>query len=237
METHKLYRDDPYLTENEAHIVSIADNRIELDQTVFYGEAGGQIGDTGTVAGIRIVDTQHAGGKPLFRSDAPVINVQTTIMHIADEQGATLSPGTTVQVQIDWERRYRIMRMHSAAHFVYHYTRKFCGSEGTQKIFGTLKGCRISAESARFDFPARKRLDQSDIQHIQDAANTLIIRDLDIHYEPDATEPDLRWWVCGEVEMYCGGTHVRNTREIGEIVVKRRSQGSGLERVYLELQR
>ncbi|HEY7416668.1 MAG TPA: hypothetical protein VH593_15880, partial [Ktedonobacteraceae bacterium] len=168
-------------------------------------------------------------------ADAPVIQVRTQIVHITDEDVARLSVNDAVHVSIDWQRRYNIMRMHSAAHFVFYYARKLFGPDGAHKLYGTLKGCRIGDDNARFDFPASVKLDQSDIARIEDATNSLIVKDLDINYEPDATEPDLRYWVCGEVEMYCGGTHVHNTKEIGTVSVKRRSQGKGLERIYLEI--
>ncbi len=235
METRKLYRDDPYLTTCEAEIVAIRDGAIELDQTVFYAEAGGQVGDTGTIAPLAIVDAQHVGGRMLLRQDAPAINVRTTIVHVPAAVSHELAVGDGVQVTVDWERRYRIMRMHTAGHLVFFYALKFCGPDGSGKLRGNLKGCHIADDSARFDFSAVGKLDQSDIARIQDTANELVAQGLPIDYRVDASEPDLRYWICGEIEMYCGGTHVRDTREIGDIVVKRRSQGRGLERVYLEL--
>lgn len=235
METHKLYRDDPYASECEAEVVAVTPGGIELNQTVFYGEAGGQVGDVGMVAGSTIVDAQHGGGTLVLRKDVPVIKVRTSILHIPDPTSQPVQVGDVVKVAIDWERRYKIMQMHSAAHLVYHFALKDFGPDGSQKLRGNLKGCRIDETSARFDFPGIERLNASDIARIQDESNELAARDLDITYEVDDAEPDLRYWHCGEIAMYCGGTHVRNTREFGRIVVKRRSQGSGLERIYLEL--
>jgi alanyl-tRNA synthetase len=235
METHKLYRDNPYLTECDAQVVATNNQTIELDQTVFYGEAGGQVGDMGSVASLKIVDAQHMGGRLLLRFDAPTIHVGTRIVHIADTNPAGLAVGDAVKVTIDWERRYKIMRMHSAAHLVFYYALKYCGPQGSNKLVGSLKGCRIAEDNARFDFPALGKLDQSDIDRIQEASNEMVAKRFSIDYRVDEAEPDLRYWMCGEIEMYCGGTHVRDTSEIGEISVKRRSQGRGLERIYLEL--
>ena len=170
----------------------------------------------------------------LFRPDAPTINVRTRINHLPDGP-SSLSVGDSVEVAIDWERRYRIMRMHSAGHLVFYFALKFFGPDGDGRLWGTLKGCRLGHDNGRFDFPSRGKLTADDIQRISDASNEMIAKSLNIESQPDAQEPDLRWWTCGEIGMYCGGTHVRNTKEIGPITVKRRSKGKGLQRIYLEL--
>ncbi|MEM8863805.1 MAG: alanyl-tRNA editing protein, partial [Chloroflexota bacterium] len=168
------------------------------------------------------------------RADAPMIQVRTKINHITEEP-ASLAVGDAVKVEIDWERRYKIMRMHSAGHLVFYYALKFFGPDGDGRLRGNLKGCRLGDDNGRFDFPSTAKLTADDIERIQDACNSMIIQNLDVAAEPDAEEPDLRWWTCGEIGMYCGGTHVRNTQELGEITVKRRAKGKGLERIYLEL--
>ena len=233
-ETHKLYREHPYQTECNAEVVAITDKGIQLNQTVFYGEAGGQIGDSGRLNDLTIVDAQHSVGRVLLRSDAPMIQVRTKINHVSTD-GAALAVGDVVKVEIDWDRRYKIMQMHSAGHLVFYFALKFFGPDGDARLRGNLKGCRLGDDNGRFDFPALGKLTAEDIQRIEDASNNMIAQNLSIDAEPDAEEPDLRWWTCGEIGMYCGGTHVRNTREIGEISVKRRAKGKGLERIYLEL--
>ena len=103
METHKLYRDNPYQTSCEAEVVAISDKGIQLNQTVFYGEAGGQIGDTGRLNDLIIGDAQHSVGQMLLRADAPMIQVRTKINHMA--AGAVpFKIGDAVQVKIDWDR-------------------------------------------------------------------------------------------------------------------------------------
>ena len=234
METQKLYRDHPYLKECEAQVVAIREQGIELDQTVFFAEAGGQVGDHGTVGGVPILDAQHIGGRLLLRSDAPVINVGTAILHLA-QAPSPLAVGDRVHVSIDWARRYSIMRMHTVAHIVLYAALKYAGPKGSAKLYGTLKGCRIDESEARFDFPAQEKLNGIDMARIQDWSNEFLSQGFAVEYDVDRDEPDLRYWRCGEIAMYCGGTHVRSTHEIGEIVVRRRSQGKGLERIYLEL--
>ncbi|MEM7801530.1 MAG: alanyl-tRNA editing protein [Chloroflexota bacterium] len=235
METKKLYREEPYRTSCEAEVVAVTPQGIQLNQTVFYGEAGGQIGDSGTLNGVQISDAQHIAGQMLMRPDAPMINVRTKINHIPEKSGQ-LQVGDVVLVEIDWERRYKIMRMHTAGHLVYYYALKFFGPDGDGRLHGRLKGCRLADDSGRFDFPSLGKLNADDMQRIEEAANTLIVKEADITYDVDPEEPDLRWWQCDEIGMYCGGTHVRNTRELGPIQVKRRAKGKGLERIYLTLE-
>lgn len=233
METQKLYRDYPYLKECNAQVISIGTQGIELNQTVFFAEAGGQVGDQGTIEEVPILDAQHLGGRLLLRSDAPVINVGTTIVHLPSVP-TPFSIGDQVRIVLDWPRRYRIMRMHTAAHVVLYAALQFAGPRGSAKLHGTLKGCRIDAEEARFDFPAQERLNTTDLARIQDWSNAFLHQDFAIEYNADRDEPDLRSWRCGEIAMYCGGTHVRNTKEVGEIIVKRHNKGKGLERIYLK---
>ncbi|MFK7805124.1 MAG: alanyl-tRNA editing protein, partial [Anaerolineae bacterium] len=118
---------------------------------------------------------------------------------------------------------------------VFYFALKFFGPDGDGRLRGNLKGCRLGDDNGRFDFPALGKLTADDIKRIEEASNNMIAQNHDIDAVPDSEEPDLRWWTCGEIGMYCGGTHVRNTAEIGEITVKRRAKGKGLERIYLEL--
>lgn len=233
MSTLKLYRDHPYQTRCEAEITAVTPKGIQLNQTLFYGEAGGQIGDSGRISGLAIADAQHVAGHMLMRADAPMINVRTKINHIPATT-PNFKVGDAVSVEIDWERRYRIMRMHTAGHLVFYYALKFFGPDGDGRLRGNLKGCRLGDDNGRFDFPAVGKLTAADIERVQDAANLLVEKAIDIEYRVDPEEPDLRWWMCDEIGMYCGGTHVRNTRELDLINVKRRAKGKGLERIYLE---
>ncbi|MCI0711095.1 MAG: alanyl-tRNA editing protein [Chloroflexi bacterium] len=230
--TTKLYRFDPYQSVCTAEVIDIQDGHLILNQTVFFGEAGGQIGDTGTINGVVIGDAQHSDGRMLIRQDLPTIKVGTDIKHFSDGSLDNLKIGDEVTATIDWERRYRIMRMHSAAHLVYYYSLKFFGDT---KLQDYLRGCRIGDDSGRFDFAASDKLSPDDLTRIEDAANNLAAKSLDIHSDINPDEPDLVWWTCGEIGMYCGGTHVRNTSEIGTITVRRKSKGQGTERVYFEI--
>src|SRR5262245_49302749 len=91
-----LFRDDPYLKSCEATVV------VELDQTIFYPLGGGQAGDTGTLNGLKVVDTRKGDG------DA--------VLHLLESPG--LKPGDKVTAELNWERRHRLMRYHTALHLL-----------------------------------------------------------------------------------------------------------------------
>ena len=82
--------------------MSVHENAVELDRTVFYPLGGGQAGDTGRIGGWRVLDTRNSAN---------------SVLHLL-EPGAKPSPGEKLEVRIDWERRYRLMRLHTALHLL-----------------------------------------------------------------------------------------------------------------------
>ncbi|KEK25039.1 alanyl-tRNA editing protein [Bacillus gaemokensis] len=225
----KLYLEDPYLQECNATITRIDGNKIFLDQTVFYPEGGGQLGDQGWIAGNEVIDTQKTGGNLFYHSDFPIIKVGSEVAHILKDPVKELHVGMKVQAKINWERRHILMRMHSAAHLVYYYT---------FKVFGEMyvKGCHIAEDRARFDFYSPdKRLDREGLDEVEKLANLIIKRNLPIPNIPLDEEPEAINWICGDMHIPCGGTHVRQTGDIGEISVIRNSRGKSLERIYLKI--
>jgi alanyl-tRNA synthetase len=222
----KLYLDDPYCKRCTATVTDLAEDAVFLDRTVFYPEGGGQLGDSGAVGGVTVVDAQKMGGRTWFDEGFPGIVVGAEVKHTCAEPPSALAVGDEVEVILDWERRYRLMRMHSAAHLAFHYIQQAYGSM-------SLKGCRIDVDSARFDFRTTSRFDVEGVQQATEQANALIATNAPIMQERHASEPEALVWVCGDIQIPCGGTHVRETGEIGPIRLKRRGQGKGLERLYV----
>ena len=97
-----LFREDPYLAACEATVVGVHENAVELDRTVFYPLGGGQAGDTGRIGPWRVLDTRKSG---------------ESVLHLL-EPGATPQIGTKLPIEIDWERRHRLMRLHTALHLL-----------------------------------------------------------------------------------------------------------------------
>lgn len=210
--TEKLYDNDPYQTEFHAKVVGIDGNGVELDRTAFYPEGGGQVGDTGKIEGIKVVDTQKDG-------DA--------IIHVL-ESSPTFSVGDEVEGAIDWERRYRTMRLHSAAHIMEHFLWERLGE--IERL-----GSRVDESKDRADYAYEGRLPSEELKWVEEDTNRFLAEGHEITILSDPERPGIRIWSCGPIEMPCGGTHVRNTGEIGAIKLRRKNPGRGVERVETSL--
>lgn len=225
--TQLLFRDDPYLRSCEATVVSVRDNVVELDRTVFYPVGGGQPGDTGRIGDARVADTLKGEGD--------------TVLH-ALEPGALLPEvGAKVLAEIDWERRHRHMRFHTALHLL--------GSV----VKAPVTGGRIGSDKAHLDFDIE--MDKLVKDRIEAAVNALVdaghdtrsswITDAELDARPELVKTmsvapprdagRVRLMEIPGIDLQaCGGTHVRNTGEIGHIaVVKIRSEGKRNKRVTL----
>src|SRR5256885_12281949 len=103
--TALLFREDPYLRSCEATVVAVHDDAVELDRTVFYPLGRGQAGDTGRLGESRVLDTRKgpAGGE--------------SVLHML-QPGTQLAIGNKVEAEIDWQRRHRLMRLHTALHLL-----------------------------------------------------------------------------------------------------------------------
>jgi Ser-tRNA(Ala) deacylase AlaX len=209
--TTKLYVSDPYIRNFDATVAKIInDKKVVLDQTCFYPEAGGQVGDKGKINGMRVVDTQYENGK---------------IVHIL-ERDATFREGDKVSCEIDWERRYKIMKLHSAAHFAYYV---FIDLYGKHKVIGS----NVTDIKSRVDFQYSGSIDEEEVSK---RLNDIIRQNLEIKTWSKSSDPNFRYWKPeGFPKMPCGGTHPKNTSEIGYVEVKRKSLGKQGRRIYLSL--
>jgi misacylated tRNA(Ala) deacylase len=222
-----LFREDPYLRSCEATVVAVHPEGVELDRTVFYPMGGGQAGDTGKLGEWRVVDTRKG----------PAGN---SVLHVL-EPGASPSVGQKLEIVIDWERRYRLMRYHTALHLL--------GSV----VKAPVTGGRIAEDKAHLDFDIE--MDKLVKDTIEDRLNELIsssietkavwISDAELDAQPALVktmsvapprgEGRVRLLEIPGVDLQaCGGTHVRNTAEIGKLSVARiRSEGKRNKRVTL----
>jgi alanyl-tRNA synthetase len=211
-----LFRLDPYMREIDATVTRVEDNFVVLDRTCFFPRGGGQAGDIGEVSGSKIVNTLSNGEE---------------VRHIT-EGTAPFTSGQLVHGAIDWQRRYRIMRLHSASHLVYYAMQEVFGDRCRPTSSGMLDEVKDRSDYL-FDEP----LDRGKLAMVEDRANHLIANRLPItlSLEPGSKER-LLWKVAPFPAMACGGTHVRNTAEIGRVSLKRGSKpGRGRERIELTL--
>jgi len=222
-----VFRSDPYLAVCEARVLAVHAEAVELDRTIFYPMGGGQPGDTGSIGGFRVVDTR--------KGEAP-----DSILHIM-EPGFRLRLDEAVAIELDWERRHRHMRLHTALHLL------------GAVVKAPVTGGRIAADKAHLDFDIEmERLVKEEIearvnelvkQGMETRARWITDQELDARPElvktmsvaPPRGEGRVRLLEIPGVDLQaCGGTHVRNTAEIGALQVARiRSEGKRNKRVTL----
>ena len=218
MPTKKLFWDDPYLKECDSKITKIQDSKVYLDQTIFYAFSGGQESDSGNIASAKVMEAKKEGDDISYSLDpnSPVLS--------------TLKPGDTVRVEIDWEKRFRLMRLHSAAHIVFRLLEiKFNIKE--------VIGSNVTSDKARLDFLYPENIGPH-LNDILNSAKKLIQSNLAINTYYDEQDKTRRVWQLGDFpdwKMFCGGTHVKSSSEIGEILLKRKNIGQGKERIEILL--
>jgi misacylated tRNA(Ala) deacylase len=223
MTTRALFRDDAYLTQCDATITAVDEQGIHLDQTVFYPLGGGQAGDAGALmladgTRIAIADTRKAKFEGATPDDA--IHVPAPGQ---DALLARLTAGERVQAEIDWARRYRHMRLHTASHLM-------CAV-----LPYPVDGCSITIDYARLDFATVEPIEREQVEArlaelvggahgvatewITDdemAARPELVRTMSV--KPPMGLGRVRLLRIEGVDLQpCGGTHVRNTQEIGAL--------------------
>ena len=138
-----------------------------------------------------------------------------------------LKEGDKVTVKIDPVRRMRLMKLHSASHLIY-----FLVDEkiGLKKIIGS----NVTEDKGRLDYEYPEAITPI-LPEVEESANELFNRDFEISIYPDSDDPNKHWWECKGWKVPCGGTHVKNTKEIGNVRLKRKNIGSGKERIEIYL--
>ena len=213
MSVKKLFWENPYLTELEAKVMSVNNNIITLDKTIAFAFSGGQQSDSGTIGGFKIIEAKKEE-KEIFY----------TI-----EQNHNLIPDQNVMITIDWEKRYRLMKLHFAAEIILELV--YQNYNRPEKI-----GANITVEKARVDFFWEGRISEI-FPELLNKANNIINSNLDIISTFDDEENERRYWyIEGFAKVPCGGTHLKKTGEIGSISLKRSNLGSGKERIEIYLQ-
>ncbi|MDJ0949798.1 MAG: alanyl-tRNA editing protein [Alphaproteobacteria bacterium] len=210
--TEKVFWQDPYLAELGTCVAQVAGDQITVERTIFYAKSGGQESDHGTIAG-QPVQAARKDGREIFYS-LP--------------SGHGLEPGDPVHMTIDWDRRYRLMRLHFAAEVVLELvTRKLATIE---KI-----GAHISEDKARIDFRWDENISAQFAEIERDVASIVAGNQaIESAFSDEAAEQ--RYWKIREfARVPCGGTHLKRTGEIGAIALKRKNIGKGKERIEIYL--
>lgn len=212
--THKQFWVDPYQTKHRTRICSVSGDNVTLESTIFFAFSGGQESDQGAIGGLPVLNAQKDGAQIIYSLAA----------------GHGLKVGQAVDVEIDWARRYRLMRLHFAAELVLELICRALTS--VDKV-----GAHIAHEKARIDFAGPESISPL-LPRIAKKANALIASNLPIHTGFEDETNERRYWeIDGFSRVPCGGTHVKSTGEIGLVRLKRNNIGRGKERVeiYLDL--
>ena len=235
MSTELLFRDDAYAKVATARVVAADDRGIELDRTVFYPTGGGQQGDSGELV--------RANGDRIAIVSTLKGDTMDSVRHIVAPGTPLPEAGESVALEIDWPRRYALMRLHTALHVM------------SCVVVAPVTGGNIAPDKARLDFDIDMSLLEAG--KIERETNALIARGVEtetvwIADEELDARPELVKTMSvqpprggGRVRLLripgidlqpCGGTHVRNIAEIGAIrVLKIRSEGRRNRRVEIAL--
>src|SRR6266851_3084644 len=233
--TELIFRDDAYARSCAARVISADERGIRLDRTVFYPTGGGQPGDVGTLrlvsgAAIAIIDTCKGEGPD-------------EVIHVAAPGSSLPEPGTELVAELDWQRRHHLMRMHTCLHLL-------CAV-----VPGAVTGGQVSDGRGRLDFDVPGS--SLDKEVIASRLNALIaeghpagprwITDAELEATPElvrtmSVKPPsgaghVRLMEIAGIDLQpCGGTHIRNTAEIGAVAVtKIENKGKQNRRVILAL--
>ena len=208
--TKKIFWEDPYLTQLETHIATVKDNDITVEQTIFYALSGGQESDYGTIGNNRVLQARKEGKEIVYTL----------------ENSHGLKPGDQVRMNIDWERRYKLMRLHFAAEIVLELV--YQNLDSIEKI-----GAHIAQDKARIDFKWDENI-STVLPVIKKEALGIIEANQEIISAFSDEEKEERYWeIRGFSRVPCGGTHLRKTAEIGEIELKRKNVGKNKERIEI----
>ena len=227
-----LFLNNSYLKKFESKITNIKKNQIILNQTVFYAKSGGQPGDTGSLSNnennVNIIET--------------VFDEEKNIIHITEED-IIFKIKEKIRGRINWKTRYKHMRMHSALHLL------------CSLIPFDVTGGQIRYDKSRLDFNIQDS--QIDKEEIEYKINEIVKQDHEISYQwittdkldkqpdlvrtmsvkPPRTSNKIRLVKIGNVDLQpCGGTHVKSTKEIGEIkIIKIENKGKMNRRINLSI--
>ncbi len=232
-ETKTLYYEDPMMKEFEATVLKVIDDRVILNQTVFYPEGGGQPCDTGilVVEGeeVKVTNVQKVGKVILHKVERPEL----------------FKEGQAVHGRIDWERRIQHMRHHTGTHVLMGALVRVLGKHVWQA------GSQLHTDWARLDIAHYKRISEEELRKIERLANRIVMENRRVSWEwLPRTEAEMKYGfrlyqggvVPGRIirvlkiedwdVQACGGTHLPNTGLIGPIKVLRTERiQDGVERI------
>jgi misacylated tRNA(Ala) deacylase len=234
--TEEVFRIDSQARTCEAVVSAVEEGGIVLDRTVFYPLGGGQPGDQGV---LRLED-----GREILIIDTRKDRETGVHHHIAAEGAPSVAPGDKVVAEIDWDRRYRLMRMHTCLHLVHSI------------VAADVNGCSVGTDKSRLDFNLPDQ--PVDKEKVQEALDQLIADDRAVTFQwitaeelearpellknmsvaPPLDQGRVRLVAIEGIDLQpCGGTHVAKTGEIGPMRIgKIENKGKHNRRINIHLE-
>lgn len=207
----KVFWDNPYLTKLSTKVLSVNGNCVLFAETIAFSFSGGQESDTAYVNGVNVLGSEIIGHDIYYT--------------LSERHG--LSVGDEVVMEIDWQRRYRLMRLHFAAELILELVVRKLGIE---KI-----GAHIAETKARIDFIYDKNISPA-LENLLIEYDKIIDSNSAIKTGFSDVENQRRYWeIDGFSKVPCGGTHVKSTGEVGRVTLKRVNIGGGKERIEIRL--
>ena len=214
----KIFWEDPYLTQLTSKITQCTENGVILDGTIIYSFSGGQESDEATINGAKVTASTILENKEIIYKlgNSPKLVV-----------------GEEVISEINWDKRFRIMKLHSATHMA---LAAFNDLVGVHPIIGA----NVTSEKGRIDFLYSEPIN-SLIPEIQKIIDQVIMEDVEIitKIKNPINDPEQRIWIIENRSenwsIGCGGTHPKQSREIGSVKLKRENIGKGKERLEIKL--
>jgi Ser-tRNA(Ala) deacylase AlaX len=207
----KTFWINPYQQTLETKVLSVLGNEVLLEKTIAYSFSGGQESDRAFINGQEILSSRMEG---------------TLILYTLPE-GHGLSTHQDVMMTIDWPRRYRLMRLHFAAELILELV--------TQKFHLEKVGAHIAESKARIDFKSDTNISCL-FEEILESYTKIITDDRPILTGFSDIPTQRRFWKIDEfAEVPCGGTHVKSTKEVGFVSLKRSHPGKSIERIEIRL--
>lgn len=207
----KVFWDNPYQHTLTTKVAQVSGNELLFEETIAYSFSGGQESDRAYVNDQPILDSRKDGN----------------LIYYTLPEEHSLGIGDMVRMTIDWPRRYRLMRLHFAAELILEIV--------TQKFRLEKVGAHIAENKARIDFLFPQHI-HSLFDAILEDYNKIITADKLIQTGFSDIETQRRFWkIEGFAEVPCGGTHVKSTKEVGFVTLKRSRSGKGIERIEIKL--
>jgi misacylated tRNA(Ala) deacylase len=230
--TELVFQQDSYAARCDAVVTAVEGNRVTLDRTVFYPTGGGQPGDRGALvladgSRLAVIDTVKGEGG--------------VVLHVLAEGAVSPAPGTRLTIELDWARRYRLMRFHTGLHLL-------CAV-----VNAPVTGGKMAEDKAHLDFDIE--MEKLDAAAIEARLNELVAADTALHVgqisdaeldanpglvktmsvQPPRGQGRVRTIHIPGVDLQpCGGTHLKQTGEVGPLkVIRIRSEGKRNRRVTI----